>query len=353
MTDVEAVELIKPDDDEEVEDPPTITLIKVFNRKKLIASLSVAVLIILMIVSLVSVLRKTEKKDDYPDLQAIETKLRTIASDSVFVKLESVGKTFEQRNIYSLVIQENSVSSYPLVWIVCGIHPREWTSPLTCVHYINKILQAYNLLDKNLLKKFRYKIIPVANPDGYVYSHTDKRLVRKNRNSSGCDKDEFDGIDLNRNFEVGFNMTQQPPCSDTFPGTQAFSESETRALRDALKADPPKVFVSIHGNAQSVLVPYAYTYENTVESKLLTVLGTEYNFGPASSAMYPVGGTMMDWVAEELDVKRVFTVELKSLCDGDTYELTVCHWQPDITLARQEILPEAMEILDMILDNKI
>ena len=52
-------------------------------------------------------------------------------------------------------------------------------------------------------------------------------------------------------------------------------------------------------------------------------------------------------VPEELDVKRVFTVELKSLCDGDTYELTVCHWQPDITLARQEILPEAMEILDL------
>ena len=61
---------------------------------------------------------------------------------------------------------------------------------------------------------------------------------------------------------------------------------------------------------------------------------------------------MMDWVAEDLGVKRTFTIELRSLCDGETEELTICHWQPDIDLARSEILPQAWEIFHRILNRQ-
>lgn len=38
--------------------------------------------------------------------------------------------------------------------------------------------------------------MPLANPDGYEYSHTTDRLWRKNRSGKG----RCAGIDLNRNF---------------------------------------------------------------------------------------------------------------------------------------------------------
>ena len=57
----------------------------------------------------------------------------------------------------------------------------------------------------------------------------------------------------------------------------------------------------------------------------------------------------MDWVAKELGVKKVFTVELKSVCE----DTDVCHWQPNISDARQDVLPEALEILYLVLENKL
>ena len=101
-----------------------------------------------------------------------------------------------------------------------------------------------------------------------------------------------------------------------------------------------------------LLTPYAYKASAT-KPRALNVSGTWYRYGPAAKVIYEVGGTMMDWVAEDLGVKRTFTLELRSLCDGETEELTICHWQPEIALARAEILPQAWDIFHRIMDRKV
>ena len=64
----------------------------------------------------------------------------------------------------------------PAILMDCGVHAREWVSVSFCLHSIQQ-LTAQN----GLLKRFDFHIIPVANPDGYVYSHT---TGRKTINSS-------------------------------------------------------------------------------------------------------------------------------------------------------------------------
>ena len=53
----------------------------------------------------------------------------------------------------------------------CGIHAREWVSPAFCLHAIRMLLKDGSF---GLLNKFDFNIIPVANPDGYVYTQTDR-----------------------------------------------------------------------------------------------------------------------------------------------------------------------------------
>eukprot|EP00092_Neocalanus_flemingeri_P040600 GFUD01044208.1.p1 GENE.GFUD01044208.1~~GFUD01044208.1.p1 ORF type:complete len:365 (+),score=66.01 GFUD01044208.1:102-1196(+) len=339
-------------DDEALIEPKGSFLKNVLNtnKRKLILGVIIGIVTVTS-VCLILYLTQNEKIQ-YPSYSDIVKTLHTFSTDfTQNAKVINIGKSVNGRNISSISIKE-SESKKPLVWIVCGLHAREWTSPLTCLHFISNILKTSNNEEDDLLKSFRFKIVPVANPDGYEYSQVGYRLHRKNRRDSGCPETEtngvFDsskGVDLNRNFPVGFT-THNNVCDDVYPGKEPFSEPETRALRDAFLADIPHIFLGIHGNAQALLTPLAYKYE-TAERKTLTIRDTSYKYGPASSVIYTVGGTMMDWVYEDLGVNRTFTLELKSLCDED-----ICHWQPDIEMAKKEIVPEAWDILIRILNRK-
>ena len=78
----------------------------------------------------------------------------------------------------------------PLIWIVCGVHAREWTSPLTCLHFISQLANIFKAgEEEEMFRKFRYRILPVANPDGYKYTFSSNpqiRVHRKNRRKSGA-----------------------------------------------------------------------------------------------------------------------------------------------------------------------
>ena len=64
------------------------------------------------------------------------------------------------------------------------------------------------------------------------------------------------GVDLNRNFDTNPNYTE---CEE-YPGLHAFSELETRAIRDYIGTLHDVVFAySIHSYAQAILCPYGHT----------------------------------------------------------------------------------------------
>jgi murein tripeptide amidase MpaA len=74
---------------------------------------------------------------------------------------------------------------------------------MAALYFIHQIVEhSYDY--ENILSKVDFVFIPVANPDGYVYSHTTDRDWIKNRRqvSSSC----F-GTDLNRNFQYHFTAS--------------------------------------------------------------------------------------------------------------------------------------------------
>ena len=119
------------------------------------------------------------------------------------VQLLTIGKTYEKHDIrlvkiglprnQSLFSKDASNSSvFPTgslsgrkdaIWIDAGIHAREWIAPATAVWLINELVTKHesDSETRDLLTSFDWYILPIANPDGYMYTWWTNRLWRKNR----------------------------------------------------------------------------------------------------------------------------------------------------------------------------
>ncbi|KAK8096880.1 hypothetical protein PG999_012824 [Apiospora kogelbergensis] len=107
--------------------------------------------------------------------------------------------------------------------------------------------------------------VPLSNPDGVAYDQSSNSCWRKNRNpASGTGS--ASGIDLNRNFDFVWDFTKKfassvrssvastNPSSETYHGTSAFSEPETKGIKWVLDTySKIRWFVDLHSYAGDVL----------------------------------------------------------------------------------------------------
>lgn len=275
---------------------------------------------------------KSEFTETYHTYEEINTYLSQLASSNSLVTVSQIGVTYESRGIFSARISTGNVTNKPALYIECGMHAREWISHATCIWIIDSLTSLYGQDPEitQLVNRYDWFITPVSNPDGYTYSWTDDRLWRKNRNPTfipACI-----GVDSNRNFDANFGGigSSNNPCTETYSGPAAFSEAESRAMRDTLLSlkDRLKAVVSIHSNAQLWISPYGYTAElpnDYEEMKRIMTAGVAainatnsfyYTFGPGSEVLYFTSGTTKDYVYDSLNVIHAYTLELRQTDDG-------------------------------------
>ncbi|XP_026480023.1 carboxypeptidase B-like [Ctenocephalides felis] len=188
------------------------------------------------------------------------------------VEVQNFGKSFEGRNLTMVYISTDRKDTprvervklrlhRPVVLLDAGIHAREWIAPSMSLYILNLLVE-HHQDNKELLQKFDWIIIPVLNPDGYEYSHVGDRLWRKTRSTLTSSPDCI-GVDANRNFRFHWKEddSHAKPCDEDYPGDQAFSEPETRALRDLMKAHNVQLYLTLHSFGNFILYPYGYTYE--------------------------------------------------------------------------------------------
>lgn len=60
------------------------------------------------------------------------------------------------------------------------MHAREWISIVVAL-FVARQLTENHKANQNLVADMDWYILPVANPDGYVYSYTKDRLWKKSR----------------------------------------------------------------------------------------------------------------------------------------------------------------------------
>src|SRR5690606_2908792 len=77
-------------------------------------------------------------------------------------------------------------------------HAREWIAPMTAMCVADQLVREAESNEVSaLLDQVVFYVVPVVNPDGYVYSWDVERFWRKNRRDGV-------GVDLNRNFGTGW-----------------------------------------------------------------------------------------------------------------------------------------------------
>ncbi len=163
----------------------------------------------------------------YRTLAEISDLIDTIvATNPAIASRVSVGTSLEERDIFGIVIKGVNAPADAPVFVINGCqHAREWVSPMAVCYTAEQLVTQYGTDPQitELVDSIEFHIVPVVNPDGYVYTWSTDRYWRKNRRNNG--NGTF-GVDLNRNWSLqwGGAGSSGSSSSDLYRGPSPFSE---------------------------------------------------------------------------------------------------------------------------------
>lgn len=204
------------------------------------------------------------KKQYFSYKQTIDFLQQSMNENPDLIKVESIGDTWEKRPIMLATISLDVANAHkkPAMLYTGTIHAREWIGIELANTFIKYIIDNYKFnpkLQEALTRNTLY-IVPCLNPDGFEYSRTHFSFWRKNRRDNG---DGTYGVDLNRNFGARFK-TRTDTTSTTYGGPSAFSEPETRAIKNFVN-DHKNITIALDYHSQGNVFFPAHKFDHEAE----------------------------------------------------------------------------------------
>jgi hypothetical protein len=303
---------------------------------------------------------------EYKPLGAISEKLdELVAARPDLASRFSIGLSLEGREIFGIRITSAhrgpGRGCKPALFLNATQHAREWIAPMTAMYVAEALVNGYGAdpYITNLVDNVEFLIVPVANPDGYIYTWTTDRFWRKNRrpNAGGS----F-GVDLNRNWGHQWGVTlphssagNATPTSGVYWGTEPFSEPETQRLRDYIASKINiRAHNDIHSYGQYILHPWGHTSAASpdhqtfvsmgaaMQQRIQAVHGRVYSPGTFYTRLYPASGVANDWIYQQHGILS-FLFELR----GDSFNPAPSHIRP----GAEETLPAHLYKAEWILER--
>lgn len=237
-----------------------------------------------------------------------------------------IATSIQGRAVWAYTLKGNRPSSGEKidVVLVCLQHAREWVSPPVGLYILDQLLTKSKFQGNYaaLMDKINFHLVPVANPDGYVYSWNTNRYWRKNRRNNGGGSY---GVDLNRNWAKawGGEGSSGNKSSDVYRGTAPFSEPETNGIRIFIEGLRNNVlFFDYHSYSQLILYPWSYTtspcpdndihhyFGEIYRQGMLAGGGKNYINGQSSTTIYVASGVSNDWVYDKYK-NLAYAIELR------------------------------------------
>ncbi|EPS41112.1 hypothetical protein H072_4949 [Dactylellina haptotyla CBS 200.50] len=246
-------------------------------------------------------------------------------------ELIEVGKSFQNRPLNGIHIWgSGGKDSKPAVLWHGTVHAREWISTMTVEYLTYGLITGYNSNNTqvhSILDNYDFYIIPVVNPDGFVYTQTTNRLWRKSRQthpSSSCA-----GTDINRNWPFKWETpggSSTNPCDETFRGLSPGNTPENTALSKHAASLPNgiKLYIDWHSFSQLILLPYGYdcnrqvaNYDKQISlakgvaSAVLKTSKKTYTPGATCPDLYKAVGGSTDWMQDVGKAEISWCIELR------------------------------------------
>lgn len=186
-------------------------------------------------------------------------------------------KTFQGATSTVIYVGAGTDKSNYHLYFSAGMHARERGGPDQILYFIADLLAAkkagtglvygkksYTNDQVNSVLAAGIVVFPLVNPDGVAYDQSSGSLWRKNRNTKSGSSGSSIGVDINRNFDFlwdfkkYFSPDQAPastsPSSETFYGTGAASEAETKNHASVYSSFPRiRWFMDIHSATGDIL----------------------------------------------------------------------------------------------------
>ena len=220
-------------------------------------------------------------RETYRVYEDYTTEMKQLAeSNPTLVREVVIGQTFEGRPIQGIEIASdvNSTTDGRPVYLNMGLHhAREWPSGEFPMEFAHELVAGYGSDPRitDLLDRVRVFVLPVINVDGFLASRSfgtspldddssatlsfavadQAAYKRKNcrptvpgSESVPCPMRTFSGVDLNRNYGYywGGPGSSSDVSSQSYRGTEPFSEPESEAVHRFSAHLHPMVFVTNH-----------------------------------------------------------------------------------------------------------
>ncbi len=200
---------------------------------------------------------------------ALEQQYPALAKAIALPKLTASGK-----QSHALHLSTDFAAKCPVVVIIAAVHGNEWGGCEIAINVAADVLKTLSAPAPSSLvygpKKFKSHeihgllarrdlvIFPLVNPDGREFAQTpgEDRSWRKNRRPPLVDGGPV-GVDINRNFDLLFNLAAFDPLAPSpagatpqshyYQGPGPFSEPETANVVDLLNSFPSTGwFIDLH-----------------------------------------------------------------------------------------------------------
>ncbi|KZT02813.1 uncharacterized protein LAESUDRAFT_729776 [Laetiporus sulphureus 93-53] len=263
-----------------------------------------------------------------------------------YVQLVNIGHSAEGREMFAMKISKGQKANFKSKsgFVVTGAqHAREWIATSTALYLAHSLVSSASepYAIASLLDNYHFYIIPVPNPDGYVYTWVTDRLWYKNRQILGPNE-KCVGLDMNRNWghkwkaRADFPTAQKKPttptdpCTPWYPGHRAFESPEVNNIANYITTLPSlKAYIDLRSYGQMISTPFAYSCkkipkdaEDQIEAALgaaraiKQVHGTSFTIGSLCSSLYKAPGNVVDWMYAKAGIKFSYAVHLR---DTGTY----------------------------------
>lgn len=224
--------------------------------------------------------------DRYLNVAEVEAAIAALAQapNDDFARLIPLpNETWEQRACHALKIGGGAAGpGRPGIYLLGGVHAREWGSPDILVNFSQQLTDAYRRHTgitlgnqsfpsadvRAIVETKAVYVFPQANPDGRHHSMTKAPMWRKNRRPApaGHPATKCAGVDLNRNYDFLWNFPKYfapaspianstDPCDpETYIGPAAASEPETKNVVWMFDHHPEiRYFIDLHSFSEDIL----------------------------------------------------------------------------------------------------
>ncbi len=204
-------------------------------------------------------------------------------------------------------LKNNTITAYHFgsgpteLLFVGGIHGGyEWNTSLVAYELIDYLTANPSKIPKNV----RVTVIPVVNPDGLekVTGSTGRFTaddVSKSESIVVAGRYNENNVDLNRNFDCDWQKNAVWQTKTVSGGNAAFSEPESKAIRDYVTKNKPSAVVVWYSAGGGVFASSCHNGVSKETNTLTQIFASASSYAAHQSFdFYATTGDMVNWLAK-------------------------------------------------------